>query len=262
MSKFKNITIHRPKAQPLTLEQFSFFLAGLIDADGHINKVGNVIIAFHSRDISVAYYIKTRVGYGQVSKNIQKNAVTYVCSHPIGKQLIWGYIYQKLINPDRIEQFNSRLVPKLKPKGGLIMRQSYPAPLSLHNHWLAGFIQGDGSFQVKLVSKKDRLKKEVRLVLQIDLKQITILKQIETLLGGSIRYRASQNTYYYSSVSFERAVKLIQYLDNYQVMGSSITLYWMWRKCYIIIQNKGHLSEQGINDIAKIKAQMSKLRLN
>ena len=72
MSKFKNITIHRPKAQPLTLEQFSFFLAGLIDADGHINKVGNIIIAFHSRDISVAYYIKTRVGYGQVSKKKKK----------------------------------------------------------------------------------------------------------------------------------------------------------------------------------------------
>lgn len=54
--------------------------------------------------------------------------------------------------------------------------------------------------------------------MQIDLKQITILKQIETLLGGSIGYRASQNTYYYSSVSFERAVKLIQYLDNYQVI--------------------------------------------
>lgn len=292
MSKFKNITIHRPKSQPLTLEQFSFFLAGLIDADGHINKLGNVIITFHSRDISVAYYIKTRIGYGRVSKHIQKNAITYVCSHPIGKQSICQYIYQKLINPDRIEQLNTRLVPFLKrlaflnaqkqskglkkqrrfktqndksrAKAAPMMNQPGPAMLSLQNHWLAGFIQGDGSFQVKLVSKKNRLltKKEVRLVLQIDLKQLSILKQLQNLIGGSIGYRASQNTYYYNSVSFQRAAKLIQYLDHFQVMGSSITLYWMWRKCYIMIQNKHHLSQKGINDIAKIKAQMSKLRLN
>lgn len=260
MSKFKNITIHRPKSQPLTLEQFCFFLAGLIDADGHINKVGNIVIAFHSRDIAVAYYIKTRINYGRVSQSIEKNAVTYVCSHPVGKKNICEYIRNKLINPDRIEQLNTRLVPKITPR----MTQPGPAILSLQNHWLAGFIQGDGSFQVKLASfsKKNRPKKEVRVVLQIDLKQLSILEQLQAAIGGHIGYRSLQNTYYYSSVSFGRAAILIEYLDKYQVMGPCLTLYWMWRKCYIIVQNKDHLSQKGIDRIAKIKAQMSKLRLN
>lgn len=261
MLKSKNITIHRPKSQALTLAEFQFFLAGLMDADGHINKLGNIIIAFHSRDISVAYYIKTRIGYGQISKTKHKNAVTYVCTHPIGKTLFCRYINQKLVNPDRVQQFNNRLIPKC----GLPYQyfcQQRPGIPGLENHWLAGFIQGNGSFQVKLVSKKNRLKKEVRLVLQINLKQLSILKQLQTLIGGFIGFRASQNTYYYSSVSFERAAKLIQYLDHFQVMGSSATLYWMWRKCYIIIQNKNHFNQKGIDNIEKIKAQMSKLRLN
>nr|WVH39706.1 hypothetical protein [Ulva taeniata] len=258
MSKLKNITVHRPKSQSLTLEQFCFFLAGLIDADGYINKVGNIVIAFHSRDIAVAYYIKTRINYGRVSQSIEKNAVTYVCSHPVGKKYICEYIRNKLINPDRIEQLNTRLVPKITP----IITQPDPAILSLQNHWLAGFLQGDGSFQVKLVSKKNRPKKEVRVVLQIDLKQLRILEQLKAAIGGYIGYRSLQNTYYYSSVSFERAAILIEYLDRCQVMGPSLTLYWMWRKCYIIIQNKEHLSQKGIDRIAKIKAQMRKLRLN
>jgi hypothetical protein len=257
MSKFKSVTIHRPKSQRLTLEQFCFFLAGLIDADGHINKVGNIIIAFHSRDINTAYYIKTRIGYGRVSSSKKKNAVTYVCSHPIGKNSISQYIRNRLINPDRIKQFNARLVPKR-----LLSIITEPGVLSFQNHWLAGFIQGDGSFQIKLVSKKNRPKKEVRLVLQIDLKQLSILEKLKASIGGYIGYRPSQNTYYYSSVSFERAARLIKYLDRFQVMGSCLTLYWMWRKCYIIVQNKDHLSQKGIERIAKIKTQMSKLRLN
>ena len=259
MPKYKNITIHRPKSEPLTLEQFAFFLAGLIDADGYINEVGNIIIAFHSRDIDVAYYIKTRVGYGRVSKINKRNPVTYVCSHPIGKTLIYQSIRHKLINPDKIEQFKTRLIPITVPITTNPRRN--PARLSLANHWLAGFIQGVGSFQVKIMSKKNQLKKEIRLVLEIDFKRLSLLKELKTQIGGYIGHRASQSTYYYSSVSFERAARLIKYLDHFQVMGPCLTRYWMWRKCYIIIQNKDHLNQRDINDIIKIKAQMSKLRL-
>lgn len=256
MPEFKKLSIHRPKSQPLSLKQFCFFLAGLIDADGEIDPYGNIIIAFHSRDISVAYFIKARVGYGRVTSVKGKKTVTFVCNHPEGKKRISQWICNRLINTSRIEQFNSRLVPTIIPQA------SQPGTLSFQNHWLAGFIQKNGSFQIQLAYKRNQFQQAVRAVLQIDSKDLHILSQLQMKVGGFVGYRASQNIYYYSSVSFARGAKLIHYLDRFQVMGPCVTQYWMWRKCYIIVQEKGHLNPKGLARIAKIKAQISKLNSN
>lgn len=57
------VNTHAPKAlKPRTKTEIGYFLAGLIDSDGHINKLGYVIIAFNLNDISVAYYIKKVLG--------------------------------------------------------------------------------------------------------------------------------------------------------------------------------------------------------
>ena len=55
----QSISEHAPKAKkPHTKEQFGYFLAGLIDADGHIDTLGYMRIVFNQKDVSVAYYIK------------------------------------------------------------------------------------------------------------------------------------------------------------------------------------------------------------
>ena len=70
------IKLNTLKAQkPQSIEEFSYFLAGLIDADGHIEKEGNVCLFFHKRDLSVAYYIKKVIGYRSIVK--QKNSKSY-----------------------------------------------------------------------------------------------------------------------------------------------------------------------------------------
>jgi hypothetical protein len=43
--------------KPKNLEEFAYFLAGLIDADGHINKK-ELAITFHANDISVRNFFK------------------------------------------------------------------------------------------------------------------------------------------------------------------------------------------------------------
>ena len=113
MPSLKRIDVHRPKLKKLTLEQFSFFLAGLIDADGHINKLGYLIISFHRRDLSVAYDIKKRIGYGTVSLVADKKAGIFICSHPTGRRFIRQLVKNKLMNQERIKQYHRRLVPRL-----------------------------------------------------------------------------------------------------------------------------------------------------
>ncbi len=57
-----HIPIHK---KTVSEDEFGYYLAGLIEGDGYINKkVIGITIAFHRLDASLAYYIKKRVGHG------------------------------------------------------------------------------------------------------------------------------------------------------------------------------------------------------
>ena len=130
----------------------------------------------------------------------------------------------------------------------------------LNNHWLAGFSDADASFQIKLLSKNQRT--EVRLNYQIDQKENTLLILIKNFFGGNIGYRKSQDTYYYGSTSFGSAVKVINYFDQYPLLSSKHLNYLKWRKAYILIQNKEHLTESGLEQITKLKKTMNRGNLD
>jgi hypothetical protein len=128
----------------------------------------------------------------------------------------------------------------------------------LNNYWLAGFSDAYSSFQIKIVNRLNRTKPEIRLSFQIDQKTTLLLNFIQKLLGGNIGYRKSQDTYYYSSTSFGSANKVINYFDHFHLLSSKHVNYLKWRKAYIIVQNKEHLTELGINKLKRIKNTMNK----
>ena len=86
-----------------------------------------------------------------------------------------------------------------------------------------------------------------------------MLHQIQSEFGGSIGFRVSQNTYYYSSVSFTSAKKIIHYFDKFHLMGVKQTQYVLWRKVYTKIQENFHLTVQGVKWITNVKKRMSNL---
>jgi hypothetical protein len=251
------ISIHAPKAlKPQTQEEFGSFLAGLIDSDGHISKL-HINISFNFKDISVAYYVKKSIGFGSVKKIKNKFAVTYVCSNRQGQLVIANLIRNKLRHLNKIEQFNSRLVERLDCE-----KTSYVERDLILDHWLAGFLQGDGSLQIKLLSRRNLALRSCRLTVQIDQKNENLLRLIKLKFGGYLGYRKAQDTYYYSSVSLWNSVQFIRYLDTFQLMGSQLTAYWLWRKTFLVIQTKSHLRSVGLAKVALLKASLSKLRIH
>lgn len=245
--------------KPKSDEQFGYYLAGLIDGNGWFSKY-TIHIVFNSLDAPLAYYIKRRIGYGTVSKIKLKNAVLLTITKREGLQTVLN-----LINGKIKTQFKHDAVYKY-------ILNVYLNPLDLkekfylnsesdnNNHWLAGFLDADGSFQVKTIHRMNpngNTRLEVRLSMQVDQKTRYLLDLIKDKLGGNIGYRKTQNTYYYSSTSFGSALNVIKYLDKYHMLSSKHINYLKWRKVYLLVQSKKHLTSQGQNQILKLKSTMN-----
>lgn len=256
----KLISEHVPThSKPITDEEFGHYLAGLIDGDGSFST-RRVFIVFNILDVSLAYYIKGRLGYGKVTKIVNKNAVLLTITSREGVEKVINLINGKLRVQSKIDDINKHIinvyVKPLKIKENLHLNTKS----NLNNSWLAGFIDADGSFQIKLIDRvnpNSSTRTEVRLHVQIDQKTRLLLDLIKYNFGGNIGYRKTQDTYYYSSTSFGSARKFINYLDIYHLLSSKYLNYLKWRKGYILVQSKKHLTPEGQNKIRKLKLTMN-----
>jgi LAGLIDADG endonuclease/Cytochrome C and Quinol oxidase polypeptide I len=257
----KKISVHVPiHLKPLNDVDFGFYLAGLIDGDGHFSSAQQLVIAFHSLDCSLAYYIKKRIGYGQVKKVKNKNAVIFLISTVKGLKIVLNLINGKLKKKSKLDQIQKNIIisPKFKEFSTTFILNTHINE-SLDNYWFAGFSDADASFQIKIIKRIDRKKLEIRLNLQIDQKEKDLLLLIKQYFGGNIGYRINQNSYYYGSTSFGSAKKVINYFDYFHLLSNKHINYLKWRKAYIIIQNREHILEKGIKKIIKLKSTMNNL---
>ena len=93
----KAISVHNSKhLKPVTDNQFGHYLAGLIDGDGHFSSKQQLVIVFSGSDASLAYFLKERLGYGNVRKVKDKNAYILIISKSEGLTKVINLINGKL----------------------------------------------------------------------------------------------------------------------------------------------------------------------
>jgi len=199
-------------------------LAGLIDGDGYIDKY-TIKITFYILDLPLAIYLTKVLGFGSIYKVKDKNAYDLRINSIIGFIKILKLINGKLRNPKKLNQI-LRLIETNKGKTYFSEFKDFKLNTSnnLDNYWLAGFSDADASFQIKILNRRIKNKTvkrtEIRLGFQVDQKTSYLLELIKEYLGGSIGYRKKQDTYYYSSVSFKNAQKVVNYFDKYNLLSS------------------------------------------
>lgn len=259
--RVKLVSIHIPThLKPLNDTQLGHYLAGLIDGDGHFSSKQQLVIVFNIVDIQLGYYIKSQLGFGSVQKVKNKNAGLLVVASIKGLEKAISLINGKLRSHSKLDQINKNIFSDLRYAD---FSNNISLTLNkisdLNNHWLAGFSDADASFQIKLVNRKGFASKtEVRLNYQIDQNKYYLLILIKDFFGGNIGYRTNQDTYYYGSTSFGSAKKVINYFDRYHLLSSKHINYLKWRKAYILIQDKKHLTFSGIEKITKLKSTMNR----
>jgi len=259
------LSIHKPNHKyPLNNNQYGYYIAGLIDGDGYISRKldqNKIVICFNKKDISLAYLLKSFLNNGKV--NSIDNSVNLVITNKIALTKISYLIHNKLKITSKIERLNS-----------LILKLNIDLPPSirnnenlLDNHYLSGLIDSDGCFTIRIINRSSRGREEVRLYLRIELniKDKVIIDELKTTLGGSISIRKHINklsesySYGYNSVSFTNMLKILKYLDKYS-LNSKYLEYTYIRKAYLIIQDKKHLTEEGINKLKEYRDSISELK--
>jgi hypothetical protein len=87
------ISDHIENKKPISETELGNYLAGLIEGHGSISEE-KIEIRLHELDVSLAYYIKKRIGYGKVIK--KSNAVIYELKHLEGLKKVLELINGKL----------------------------------------------------------------------------------------------------------------------------------------------------------------------
>lgn len=253
----KHISNHVPKyLKPINNEQLGHYLAGLIDGDGHFSKAQQLVLVFSSPDAFLAYFLKEKLGYGNVKKVKYKNAYLLIVSNKEGMLNVLNLINGKLRTEHKFNQVVNNILNHTRYKDNDI-KFYMNSSNNFDNHWLAGFSDADASFQIKIIKRITKSKPEVRLNYQIDQKNDLLLTKIKDYLGGNIGYRKSQDTYYYGSTSFGSAKKVILYFDKYHLQSRKYISYLRWRKAYGLIQDKQYLTEIGLVKILRIKSLLN-----
>lgn len=256
-TKHKNLPLiseHVPKHKSyLTDNEFGYFLAGLIEGDGWFGKK-QLHIIFAEDDISLAYIIKKRIGYGNVYKIKSKKAVRYICKNKSGLHIILSLINGKLLS---IYKYNQLIKHNYNSDFNIILL--YPTKnLSLNNHWLAGFTQADGCFHINVAkSKTHKTGFSVKLEYSIKQNDCLPLKLLySTLKMGNLSQYETQ-IWCFKSSGFKTAAKIINYFDKFNVFAGKYNSYLKFRKVYIMITEGKHLEKRYVKKIKSIATKGS-----
>lgn len=224
----------------LTDQEFGYFLAGLIEGDGWFGDK-QLFIIFSESDISLAYYIKKRIGYGNIYKIKDKKAVRYICKKSAGLlyilflingKLVSKYKYFQLIKHSYAENYKCSILPP-----------SYH--ITLDNHWLAGFTQAVGCFHIS-VSKSKTHKTGFNVKLEFSVKQNDVipLKLLYDRLNMGNLSQYGTAIWCYKSSGFKTAESLINYFDTFNVFAGKYISYLKFRKVYMLVTNGKHLEKK------------------
>jgi hypothetical protein len=220
VNNIKAVTSHVPvHHRPANDVAFGYYLAGLIDGDGHFSTQQQLVITFSTFDAPLAYYVKARLGFGNICKAKNKSALTLVVSAYAGIEKVISLIAGKLRTTSRFDQVVNNILRHPRYRS-LKFAQPFTRnqTADFENHWLAGFTDVNGSFQVELLIRSPE--EEVRLSFQIDQKTAAILLLIREHFGGNIGYRAKLDAYHYNSTCFGSARNVINYFDRFHLLSS------------------------------------------
>nr|YP_009072397.1 LAGLIDADG endonuclease [Sclerotinia borealis]AHX83037.1 LAGLIDADG endonuclease [Sclerotinia borealis] len=126
----------------------------------------------------------------------------------------------------------------------------------------SGLIDGEGSFGITVDRSKTRQlgwRALLKFQLGLHTKDLNILYLLQQHLAGigSIHLAKKRGIVDYSIDSIEDLNKFILYLDKYPLLTQKAADFLLFKQAVKLVNNKAHLTVEGLNQIVNIKASMN-----
>jgi hypothetical protein len=264
---------------PITPIFLSSYITGLIEGDGTIvvpncdrsdkGKLNypSVQIVFHLKDFPLCQVIQKLIGHGTISKKKQSAAYILTINNFEGLIVLCRLINGKMRGPKYhqlvllISYINKKSPDiNLKPLGFSSI------PLG-KDSWLTGFIEADGSFQVRnsIKTKVPRISLSFELVqsriTHYGYNMFDLMNQIASFLDvnlNEIRSERKHPQYRVRTSSLKTNLTLRDYLSNYPLRSTKYLDYQDWARVLDYFEQGTHMENK--EHIAVIKSQMNQRR--
>ncbi len=217
---------------------------------GHKNDKPRFVLT--QKEISVLNHVYETLGFGRV--RTYGTYSRYIVEDKKGILALTYLFNGNLVLDKRKIQLNKWLIIQ-----NITRITSNVLPL-LSNAWLSGFIDAEGCFNVTLFKRKAMtLGYQVKMRFMIDQKDsfntlLFIKNQWDMILSHRKLPKGDYNTMYRAETnSFVSIKPIIEYLSIFRLKTKKQISFDKWVTVYDLVCNKAHLTEQGLNDIIKIK---------
>ncbi len=126
----------------------------------------------------------------------------------------------------------------------------------------SGLIDGEGSFSIivdRNKARKSGWRVQLKFQIGLDTKDLNLLYLLQQHLGGigSIHLARNRDIVNYSIDSIEDLNKLIFHLEKYPLLTQKAADFLLFKKAVELVNNKAHITVQGVKKIVNIKASMN-----
>jgi len=256
---------------------FSSYLAGLIEGDGTIIvpqvlrsskgklNYASIQLVFHLKDLPLALIIQKELGLGSLSRKKGVNAYILTINSYEGLYLIISIINGNMRTPKIYSLYN--LIDFLNNLKGTTIEKKPINNSSLDsNGWLSGFIEADGSFQVRTTLGGKYTKFECKLEIsqrRTDHKgnsNLEFLKKIAELFDTEVKETRSNRSspeYRVRTTNIKGNINAKNYLINFPLFGTKYLDSLDWMQIVDMFVKGEHKTQIGKKKIVNIKSSMN-----
>jgi hypothetical protein len=261
---------------------FGPYLAGLFEGDGHIwvpttthapsgkKYTPHFSITFAEVDYPLVLILKLLIG-GGIRHKVENHAYVLTIASIAELVKVICLINGHLRTP-KIAKFNEMINWINKSTGDCIPTYTVDRSDIFGNAWLAGFIEADGSFDIRVSQTSTSIKNRVSARLRLEQRKndpVTnasysdIMSAIATALGitlSSSTHNGCVEYFLISATSAKARANIVSYFTMFPLFSSKRLNYLDWLTVHNMILNKTHTTPEGRELALNIKSGMNSKR--
>jgi LAGLIDADG DNA endonuclease family protein len=133
--------------------------------------------------------------------------------------------------------------------------------VQLNPSWVTGFTDAEGTFTVvfdKVNTRKLNWRIQAKFQISLHVRDLPLLLKVQHFFGNIGSVSESENMAFYSVSSVKDLVKtIIPHFLKYPLLTQKGTDFILFKQIVDLMENKAHLTIEGINKIINIKAAMN-----